>query len=582
MHNRVRERGATLLDVVVGSGLMLVVFVGFVGAFKLSVEAVSNNKARAGAIALANERLEYIRSLAYNDIGTLGGIPAGALDQSATTTLNDVLYTRRTFISYEDDPGDGTGGADQNGVTVDYKAAKVSVSWNSRQGTRTVTMATRISPPTGVESAVPGGTLVIRATNDLDAPVANASVRIVNSTLNPAIDLTTFTDTDGYASVLGAPAGAGYAVTVTKTGYTTSQTYSATATNTNPVPAHLGVALNQTTAMNFEIDTLASLVVETYEAISEETWSDSFGSYEYVATSTEIELSGGNAYLAGNVGSYASSGRIIASAPSIPYLYRWKEASWSDTKPVGTGIVYRLYDSSFNPIPDSDLPGNSAGFTLSPITISGLSTSTYALLRLGATLSTTDASSTPLLHSWTLTYDEGPTPIGNIPFTLRGAKTIGAGPSGLVYKYNASHTTSAGGSITLSNMEYDTYTIGMPSSTAYDISSSCSPQPTVLTPGASVTSRLFLAPHTANSLLVDVKSAAGVVLSNAQVRLRRGAYDTTLTSDLCGNAFFPSLSAGSVGTGNPYTIDVTATGYQAYTSTEVNVSGTTRLSIILN
>jgi hypothetical protein len=37
-----------------------------------------------------------------------------------------------------------------------------------------------------------------------------------------------------------------------------------------------------------------------------------------------------------------------------------------------------------------------------------------------------------------------------------------------------------------------------------------------------------------------------------------------------------------VGGGNPYSIEVAASGYTTYTSGEVNVSGTTRLSILLN
>ena len=49
-----------MLDTIVGSALMLVVFVGVAAAFQLSVGVVTNNKARAGAIALANERMEYI------------------------------------------------------------------------------------------------------------------------------------------------------------------------------------------------------------------------------------------------------------------------------------------------------------------------------------------------------------------------------------------------------------------------------------------------------------------------------------------------------------------------------------------
>jgi hypothetical protein len=131
-------------------------------------------------------------------------------------------------------------------------------------------------------------------------------------------------------------------------------------------------------------------------------------------------------------------------------------------------------------------------------------------------------------------------------------------------------------------MEYDTYTISVSASTDFDVSSSCGSQPEALGPNTTQTTRIFLSPHTTHSLLVDVKSAAGVLIPNAAVRLVRGAYDVSLMSDACGQAFYSSLSSGTVGGGNPYTIDVSAPGYTSYNSAEVNISGTTRLSVILN
>jgi hypothetical protein len=577
MHNRVRERGVTLLDTVVGTSLMLVVFVGIAAAFQLAVYAVGNNKSRAGAIALANERLEYVRSLPYDSVGTVGGIPAGALAQSETISLNDVAYTRRTFISYEDDPGDGVGGADSNGIPVDYRAAKVSVSWESRQGTRTVTMTTRLSPPTGVESAVPGGTLAIRVTNDADAGVANAQVRIVNPGVAPAIDMTTFTDSAGLATILGAPAGAGYQVTATKSGYSTAQTYSASATNTNPIPAHLGVALNQTTAATFEIDLLSTLVVQTFEPIKEELWNDMFADASKLATQNGTTLSGGAIVLDGE-----TTGSAVSVGITPQRLAGWKEFSWNGTTPVGTNLKYHVYTDSGALVPDADLAGNGAGFTNSPVSLLSLATSSYPTLRLGAELSSSDASTTPDVQSWQITYDAGPTPLPGISFTMQGAKTIGAGPQGPVSKYSVSHSSGSEGSVSISNVEYDTYTLSVPSSSGYDISSSCAAQPTVIVPSTSMTTQLYLMPHTANSLLIDVRSAGGAIVSGASVRLSRAPYDTTIASDACGQAFFSGLSAGSVGTDNPYTINVTAAGFLPYTSTTVNVTGTSRLSIILD
>ena len=119
--------------------------------------------------------------------------------------------------------------------------------------------------------------------------------------------------------------------------------------------------------------------------------------------------------------------------------------------------------------------------------------------------------------------------------------------------------------------------MSIPSSSGYDVSSSCAPQPIYLAPDTSFTAQLFFSPHTNNSLLVDVKDAGGVLLSGATVSLTKGgSYDQTIIADACGQAFFPNLTNGK------YSISVSNPGNQTYTSSNVNVSGTSRLSVVLN
>ncbi len=587
MHGREGERGSTLLDVVVGSALMIVVFVGIVGAFRLAVDVVSNNKARAGAIALANERLEYIRSLSYNSVGTVSGIPSGTIPQSESVALNDVNYTRRTFIDYEDDAGDGTGAADTNHIPEDFKAAKVSVSWTTRQGTRTITMVTRLTPPTGVETSVPGGTISIQAADATGQAVQDAQVRIVNAGVSPAVDLTTYTDTAGNASIVGAPAGAGYQITVSKSGYSSAQTYSASSTNTNPTPAHLGVALNQTTASTFAIDTLGSLNVQSFTPIARATSTEPFSNANVIASSTNITVASGVAQLTSGGGSgYPSAGMLISIPLSTTTMQSWRTFTWVGAQPASTNILFRFYDSSGTSlIPDAQIPGNAAGLSAASIDLSNVSTSTYLALAVHATLTTSNASNTPSIDSWAISNDSGPLSLSNLAFTMQGAKTIGSGPSGPVYKYNQAQSTGAPGSVTISNVEYDSYTLSVASATGYDISSSCSTQPVVVAPSASVTTLLYVSPHTTNSLLVDVKNAAGAAIPNASVHVYRAiapASNTTILADSCGQSFFTNMASGTSGSGNAYSISVSAAGYTTYTSTTVNVSGTSRLSVILN
>ncbi len=577
------ERGSTLLDAVVGTALMLVVFVGIAGAFRLTVMAVGNNKARAGAIALANERLEFIRSLSYNAVGTAGGIPAGALAQVESIELNDVPYTRRTFISYEDDPADGLGGADENGIETDYKAVKSQVSWNGRDGVHTIELLTRVSPP-GIEASVPGGVLAIEVVDAALLPVSNAEVEVVNTTLVPTIDLTRFTDENGKATILGVPPGAGYQITVTKTGYSTARTYAANATNTNPIPAHLAVALDTTTAGTFAIDRVSEKRIETYTPVTTATTTETFSGGAGTASTSNVTIAGGIVALTETAGEYPFEGTFFSNVVSTSTLVAWKTLSWDANTPSGTALYIQLYDSSGTTlVSDSQLPGNSGGFTMSPINVSGVSTSTYPGLVVRGRLTTGNASTTPSVDAWRLSYDSGPHPLPNVSFTLRGAKTIGTTAGGaLIYKYDSTHSSGASGSLLIQNLEWDAYTVIVPDTSGYDISSACAPQPETLTPNSAQTTRIILSPQTTNSLLVDVKTSAGVVIPNASVRLTRGGFDVTRTSDTCGNAFWSSLSAGSVGGGNAYTIEASASGYQTFNSTEVNVSGTSRLSIILN
>lgn len=568
------ERGVTLIDTVVGSALMLVIFMGVAGAFQLAMDVVTNSKARAGAIALADERMEYIRSLSYASIGTLGGIPAGSIAQSESVTLNNVPYTRRTTIEYVDDSGDGLAGADSNGITVDYKAARVDVAWDSRQGTRHITLITRIEPPSGMEVACSScGTLSISVVNASAQPLANAQVRIVNASTTPAIDVTTFTNSDGIVSLPGAPVASKYQITVSRTGYSSAQTYSSTSQNPNPSPGHLTVSNGQTTSATFAIDLLSTKNVYTWTQIHTGAWTDTLDDTSKISTSSLITVASGVAKLTGP--EYPTSGEFQSTVIGPSALVQWKSLSWNGATSSATSILVRLYDAaSKDLISESELPGNAAGFASTTISLLGVSTTTHPALLADFTLASSDTSATPSVSQYSVSYDYGPEMLPNIAFTMQGAKQIGSGPP-IVYKYQQNLTTSAFGGLTIPNLEWDTYTISVASTTGYDIASACGLQPETLSPGTTVSTNLYLAAHTANSLLVDVKSA-GVLIPGASVSVwKSGTATTTVSADACGQAFFGNLS------GTTYWVQVTAAGHPAYINTSA-VSGTTRFSVVLN
>ena len=580
------KRGATLIDALLASALLLIVFLGIFGAFQLAIELVSANKAKVGAVALANEQMELIRSLSYDDVGTVGGIPSGGLAQTENISLNNSDFTRRTLIQYVDAPEDGEGADDENGITADYKRVKVEIAWTQRGGARTYSLVTNIVP-NGIETLEGGGTLVLTAIDSFGLPIGNASVRIVNTQTNPTIDVTSFTNTNGKVLFPGSPDASSYEITVSKAGYSSAQTYDADTANPNPSPGHLTVSEGQTTNASFAIDTVGTLTVRTWEPIGPGTWTDTFASETSLNETTDTEVVEGALTLADPGSGYPSTGEAYSIVIGPAFLSSWNELSWNETVPADTSITYRLYymddQAGRTIIPDADLPGNSAGFTTGPVDISGLSLDPYDNLIIHGMLNTNDASTTPEVLDWSASYLAGPTPLPNISFTVTGAKTIGTTGGGApIYKYEATHSSGSASSETLEAMEWDTYTISVDDNAiGYDISESCSPQPISLAPGESETVNLYFVADTTHSLLVDVTDSNGNPVEDATVRLTRTGFDETSTTGNCGQTFWEGLGQGIVQGGNEYTVEVSKSGFLDE-STPADVSGASRISVSLS
>ncbi|HVM59153.1 MAG TPA: carboxypeptidase-like regulatory domain-containing protein, partial [Candidatus Paceibacterota bacterium] len=257
-----RARGMTLIDIIVGTAILLVVFVALFGALRASLALSALAKAKAAAVELANTQMEYLRGLSYDALGTVGGIPAGAIAASASTTVDGIPYGVRTYITYYDDPQDGTGASDQNGVTTDYKVAKVSVSYSVNGLAKSVSLVSNFAPP-GIESSTGGGTLSIHVVDAGGAGLADATVHIVNPDVSPSVDFSTFSNSNGYAIIGGAATSSDYQIYVSRAGYSSAQSYARDATNVNPTPGYLTVAKDQTTSATFAIDRLASLTLQS-------------------------------------------------------------------------------------------------------------------------------------------------------------------------------------------------------------------------------------------------------------------------------------------------------------------------------
>lgn len=115
--------------------------------------------------------------------------------------------------------------------------------------------------------------------------------------------------------------------------------------------------------------------------------------------------------------------------------------------------------------------------------------------------------------------------VPNIPFSIVGSKLIGSNPD--VYKYSQNFTTNGSGNKTLSNMEWDTYSIALTGGTYY-LAGINPLMPVNLLPNASQDVQFVITTKTPKLLLVTVKdSGTGLPISGATVTLTDGVGNST-------------------------------------------------------
>ena len=229
-----KSRGFLLIDALIGIFLFVTGFVGLYGVLTSSLSNIAQNKARLGAMALVNEQIEYMRSLPFSSVGVVMGNPSGTVPQvesGSSVLLNGIQYTRRNVVFWVDDPADGVAPADT--INTDYKQVKVEVSWDFRGQTFSFFSITNIAPK-GLETNVPGGVFKFTIFSG-SGPVSGANIHIYKQGV---LSVDRITNDDGVWYENGVPPGAGYQITVTKSGYNTAKTYDISAGLPNPNPGH--------------------------------------------------------------------------------------------------------------------------------------------------------------------------------------------------------------------------------------------------------------------------------------------------------------------------------------------------------
>lgn len=577
-HHFIHAKGMSLVELLVAIAVLMLVFGGLMGSFQFLASLIGSSKAQAGGIALANQRMEYLRSLPYDDVGTISGIPSGSIPPNSTTTLNGIEYVERVLIGYIDAPEDGVGASDINAIVSDYKLVKVEYSWDYKGNAKTISLLSNIVPQ-GIETTAGGGTLTVNVFDADVQPVSGAAVRVYNDTDTPTIDTTRYTNTDGVAMFSGAPALAGYEIFVSKAGFSSSQTYVADASNPNPTTLPVAVLEAEVSTMNFQIDELSDLTVETIGEPSLDEFEDPFDDSSLVYSSTDTAVAAGEATLAGAPGSYSASGSLVSAAAAPVSFETWNTAFFDARIPANTALVMKVYDMTTGTpslVPDTDLPGNSIGFAPGALDLSPLDASTYLALSLGAEFSSSDTATTSALLEWSLSYTLSRPAIASVPFTLTSNKLIGSTASATpIYKYENSFVTDGTGDVSINDLEWDVYDVAI-TDASYDVQEACRNIPYSLDPGVDETLTLTLVPASAHSFRVRVEDGSGASLPNADATLSRSGFNETEETTACGQAFFSALSTAS-----DYSLLIEAPGYTDQTISNIEISGPDSVVVVM-
>jgi type II secretory pathway pseudopilin PulG len=347
MRRHKKTTGFTLIETVVSVGIFAILVSGALGVFNAISQGSKAYRESATITALAAQYMEIARNLPYSKIGTLSGNPNGSLPDlpnAIVVTLNNRTYKLYYDVTYVDDPADGTAALGTDPAPADYKQVKLTI-----QNTTTNTFSYFVTNivPKGLEGLGSGGALSLKVINAVGQPVPNATVNITNTALVPAINLSRVTDANGNWIEVGLPfSNTSYHVAVSKTGYSSDQTYPSSGGNPNPTKPDATVATGQVTQISFAIDQLSNLTFSSQN--------------QSCAPIANVGLNVKGAKLIGTPKVLKFDNPFTTNGSGISTL---SNIEWDTYTPSLTGNTYMIYGSS--PIQQiSVLPNTSQTFTL--------------------------------------------------------------------------------------------------------------------------------------------------------------------------------------------------------------------------
>lgn len=600
------ERGFTIIELLIGLFVLVILISGAVGAISSITTVVKLARQKTGLNALVASDLEIVRNLPYSQVGTVNGNPTGTLPDASNPkniTVEGRSYQVYYEVTYLDDPADGTVLSNPADTAPnDYKQVKMFVKEVATN--KVTTILTNVAPQ-GLEGTNNAGALVIKVFNAVGQPVPNASVHIENLARNPDIVLDRQTDSNGQWIEVGLPAWVnGYHIVVTKTGYSTDQTYPITVQNPNPIKPDATIVNGQVTQVSFAIDLLSNLTIKTVDQFCQS------------LSGVGINVKG-----AKTIGTNPTVYKFDNNYTSSNGLVQLNNIEWDTYTPVlQASSPYIIYGTS--PVQSvSVLPGTNQTFTfvLGTATTNSLRVivkdaatgapleGAYVHLQKGGSQPQdyygTTGGSVWVQSDWTSGSGQvnwQPQPPSRIDkyFTDDGNVDINSNPTGVRLKKTAGRYALSG---TLESSTFDTGTSASNFSTITWQPTSQNPSTTLKfqiatsnNPNGPWDAAAYRGPDGTSSTYYTVSGTTIASVHDNNQYIRYKVFESTtddkstpiLTSMLInyvsgcftpGQTVFPGLTSG-----NNYNLDITLSGYQTYIDNSFTINGNTVMEILMS
>lgn len=335
-----KQEGFTLIEILIALTLFITIGYAIYAVVDSSFEVIARNQWRIQVVSILDKEIETIHNLDYSDVGVIGGAPSGVLEAEKTVTFKGVDFKVYTTVRNIDDPFDGTqGGAPNDTAPADYKLVELEAECISCQvAFNPIKISTTIAPK-NLETATNNGSLFVNVFDASGLPISGANVLVDNQIVTPTVTISDETNTSGVLQLIDIPTSTqGYAVTVSKSGYSSSKTYEpGLPANPNPDKPHSTVASQAITSISFAIDKVSALNLQT--------------SNEFCSG-------------VGNVDFYMQGAKLVGTAPDV---YKYAKSLATDSQ--GSSSINNIEWDSYT-LSNTDIAYDLAGESiLSPITV---------------------------------------------------------------------------------------------------------------------------------------------------------------------------------------------------------------------